>query len=203
MKSINGSVPIAAETMASYRQKGVSPLELWHGSAVLGSNFSTNALTVDTLFFMPFVVPVAADIDQIMFEVTTVGGAGAAARCGIYEGTSKTNIYPTKLVVDSGEIDTSGATGVKKTSISKTLRGDNLYWFAFVQKNTAPATTLRVVQPGGCWVLGLSPTLGASAGFVGLSVAFTYAALPDPAPASLAGYNGAVPCVAVRYVAGS
>lgn len=198
-----GSVSASGETMAAFRQRGTTPIEVWYGGGIITSNVTTNALSGNTLYLAPFVVPYAVDIDQIMFEVTTVGNTGAVARAGIYNATSKTNIYPTSLVVDGGEFatDAGGGTGVKKATIAKSLLANSLYWFAWVQNNVSPLTTIRVAQAGGCQVIGLAPTLGASAGFVGLSVAFTYAALPDPAPANMAGYSGALPVVAVRLVA--
>jgi len=72
------------------------------------------ASIADTLYMMPFFVPVQMEIESLgIYSVVTAGGGGAVARLGIYK--QYTNGYPGDLICEgNGTIDVS-TTGYNKS----------------------------------------------------------------------------------------
>ncbi len=180
---------------------GATPFERWYplgapSFGVGGGNFSVGTFSLGQLIALPFASPRGATIDRLAFEVTVGGGAGAKARTGIYQATSATNIYPSALIVDGGEFDTT-TTGVKAATVSVTLEPDILYWAVFLSGTAAP--TIRRLDITGVW-LGVPSTMGANAGN-GVQVAQAYGALPNPYTAGGIIQSATQPLVAARYSA--
>lgn len=141
---------------------------------------TTGALSgwANTLRAFPLYVPRAVTLDQIAAEVTTAV-ASSEMRLGIYN--KGVNLYPGSLLLDAGAVATT-STEIKAISIGQAL-SPGLYWVVAV---ASAAISLRgmgsFVGPMGL----LSTNLGTPN--CGWTVAFTYAALPDPFPAAAAQY---------------
>ncbi len=133
---------------------------------------STLAVSANTLYAIPFICGTEDRIaDRIAMNATT--GSAGNARLGIYDDTG--NLYPNNLILDAGTVDTTSA-GVKTITISQTLYADKLYWLAIVLNATPILRALgntSIFHP-----LGITSTLGVMN--TQWSVAFTYAALPNP-----------------------
>jgi len=134
--------------------------------------------------FWPMWFPETVCIDRLAFYNCTAIGGGLA-RCGIYLGKRSGSLtqlhYPDRLIVDGGEMDCS-TTGLKETSFNPPLilSGPQIYWTAFLGNS-------RSLQP---WMrsYGGSGYLNAEADeYPGLvKTGYSYGALPDPAPSSMA-----------------
>lgn len=157
---------------------------------------STASFSNNLLRAIPFRAPSrGGTIDQLAFNVTTL--IAGNARIGAYRSTSKSNLYPSTRIADSGDIST-GAAGVKTYATSITLEPGELIWIVLV--NSA-ATSMRSVPVGGLEaVYGVDATMPTTPG-VGVSVAHAYAALPATFTAGGAALVVAVPALAVRMSA--
>lgn len=183
-----------AYDVSGYRSKG-STLNQWYSSPNTGTALTTGAGTVNVLRAIPFVVSKVMTVDQMAINVTTVGAGGAGtARVGIYADNG--NNYPGALVVDAGTAVTT-STGVKTFTTGLPVDIDpGLYWLAYVHGNSTTAPTVRAFAVASMTpILGYASTLPTNAQF-GWSVAFTYAALPNPFTAGGAAIT-AVPIWAV------
>lgn len=185
--------------LASFRQAGTSPLEVWYVANLGGATaLTTGAPTANVLRAMPFIAPArGGTLDRLAFNVTTL--LAGNARLALYEATSDSNIYPSaRRFVSAANIST-GSAGVKSETISVALTPGRLYWIALV---TSAAPTLRCLAVGGVSpLLGLSSALG-TAPNVGLSVAFSFAAPPDPFPSGAAFITAVpIPALACRFSA--
>lgn len=162
-----------------------------------GSDFTTGNPSANILRAIPFLAPGRiAKITQIAFNVTTL--LAGNARIGIYDSVSDTNIYPNKLLVDSGDISTN-SNGVKTFNTAITLTPGKMYWMAFVN---SVASTLRCGAVAGSTVPLLLPddaSLGTTRSH-GLQVAHAYAALPSTFTAGATFITGVpIPCLAYRF----
>ncbi len=183
-----------AYDVSGYRTKG-STLNQWYTSPNTGTALTTGAGTVNVLRAIPFVVSKVMTIDQMAINVTTAGAGGTGnARVGIYADNG--NNYPGALVVDAGAAVTT-STGVKTYTTGLPVTIDpGLYWLSYVHDNATTAPTMRAFAVASMTpVLGYASTLPTNAQF-GWSVAFTYAALPNPFTAGGAAIT-AVPIWAV------
>ena len=146
---------------------------------------------------MPFIAGRGGTIDRIAVNVTTLAASGVM-RCGIYDSTSDTNLYPNALILDSGELSTA-STGVKSATVSQALTAGKLYWFVTLTGTAAP--TLRALAATDLHsIFNLDNTLGTAPGRY-LQVALAYGALPSTFTASASVTTGTVPAVFVRYSA--
>ena len=190
-----------------FRVVGTSPLERYYFA---GQNAPVALITgsgaTGTLRAFPFVSPRGGTLDRLAIAVTTGAGAGGVARWGIYTATSTTNVYPSALVVDAGEVDVTSI-GVKSQTISVALSSSTLYWFVYI--GGVSAATIRFLNANGCW-----PFLGYSNAFdsagvanlnpgVGLTVAQAYGALPGtyPAGATVIVNDVGIPAIGCRFSA--
>jgi hypothetical protein len=157
------------------------------------SALGTGSFTLNTLYALPFIAPMRpANVDQIDLEVTS--GATGNGRLGIYKNKNEGSIYPGALAYRSSSLALSNA--IISAVPTKTLTPGELYWLAICLSAT---NTLRAFGQ-----IASLPTLGMlRTGVVwntGISVAFTYAALPDPFPASGAHMtNATVPVMRRSY----
>lgn len=157
-------------------QRGTTPTENWYSGLANQTAYATSAMDVDNLRARPFVVGRAGYIDRIAFELTTAGGAGSVARCGIYKATSKYNLYPRDLLIDGGEFACDGSTGVKSTTVNLYLP-EGLYYLACLAGVSAPTLRFSVVGSVPSF-LGCPNTIGANI-YVSVNVAKAYGALPS------------------------
>ena len=144
----------------------------YYGPVGMVGGAATLAITANNLYAVPFLVQRTTTWDRIALQVTTGGIATTTARLGIYN--DGTNLYPGTLVVDAGTVAVD-STGVKAATISQQLQ-PGLYWLAFVSDG-APVIRRTGTVPWG--LLGVDGT-ELTAQDALWTVAFTYAALPDP-----------------------
>lgn len=200
--SLDRAVESLGRDIEYYRSAGATTNRYMVAGQQNCTALTTGAPAIDTLFAMPFCSPRGGTLDRLQFNVTTVGGAGSVARCGIYTNSGASLIYPNALVVDGGQHDTSavGGTGVKSATIDVDLDPGELYWFVYLCGTAAP--TVRGINPAACFPLfGLDSTIGTAPG-VGLSVAQAYGALPATFTASGTVLTTApIPVVVARYSA--
>ena len=188
---------IPARDITYFRQVGTSPLEAWYSNQTTALAPGAATLADDTLMAVPFVVGRGCTIDRIGMEVTLLGVL-SKARIGIYNATSPVNLYPSSLVVDSGELDTTSA-GVKSATISQVLK-PGLYWLAHLSDSTGGLATVRTIGGAGCFpIFGTASTLPTESD-LGLTVAQAYGALPSTFTASASTIDSTTdfPIIAVR-----
>lgn len=158
------------------RKEGTSQYEAWYTSPTTGTALTTGAIVANRLYAIPFVVPKQIKIDRIAINVTT--NSTGNARLGIYDDSG--SLYPTRLIIDAGEITTS-TTGVKSITLSNLVLMPGLKWLVVVG-NGGP--TLRSFAVASMLpVMGFASTLPTAAN-LGLYVSFTYAALPTTFPST-------------------
>lgn len=113
--------------------------------------------------------------DRIGINVTFAGGAGAAARLGIYRVDPDT-YYPTGLVLDAGAVDCT-ILGLREITINQILeRG----WWLLTTLNNDITISMSYNQQGISPLGGVGPINLVNYGW---SVAQAYGALPNPFPA--------------------
>lgn len=176
-----------------WQQAGTSVLECWYPSmCMMAVAFGTGAPAINTLIAMPFMSPCGGVLDNFGFNCTAAGGATSKARAGIYANKSDTDLFPTTRLFDSGEFDCStGHTGTKTANPSLTIQPGVLYWFAYLCGTAAP--TIRTLSLSNCYpIFGISTAIGSAPG-IGVTVAQTYGALPDPFTTTAAAVLTAVP----------
>jgi hypothetical protein len=164
---------------SSYRHAGGSGLEAWYLAGYpLTGGLTLAAPSANVLRAYPFVAPARrATVDRLGFRVTTL--AAGNGRVGLWENTADDNLYPSSLLADSGALSTA-TTGAKSATVSVPLVSGQLYWLSYL--SDAAATLLAMSSFGFSTVLG-QPSDLAVQDQVGISVAFTYAALPSTFPA--------------------
>lgn len=143
---LNSQGILKTPSQSSYIQRGTSPMTIWYTGAQNQTAFLVAVAPITSRFLWPIMISRPVTLSKISFEVTTGGGAGSVARCGLYRSTSTTNIYPSTLVVDGGEQDTSGI-GVKTTSDLSIKLSAGLYYGCYQSGVAAP--TVRVAPPAG------------------------------------------------------
>lgn len=151
------------------------------------TTLTTFTVTVNVLYGMPFYVPTTTTYTAISIEVTTLS-VGNHCRLGIYNDSTGA---PGGLVLDAGTILTT-TTGGKSIVISQSLSA-GWYWLALVSDSSVPV--LRAYSQTNA-LAALGYTSGTdTTNHVGVSVAFTYAALPNPFTAGSALMTTAAPRV--------
>lgn len=169
----------------------------------------TSAFTNGEIRVWPFIVGRSGTCDLIEFEVVGSGGTTARSRVAIYENASRTRLYPTTLVVETGEIDTSGApASLKATTVSAALVAGTLYWAAYATNSGTPV--LRTLAAGSQFAF--VDTNAAAGGakmqiFNGFTFNKAYAAFPatfhaagtGTAGTSAVALSGIVPLVSIHF----
>lgn len=178
-----------------FMQRGTTPLEVWYGCGLQNHTaMGTVAPGVDTFLAVPFVLSRGQTVDRIACEVTTLA-AGAVARIGIYRATSLKNLYPSNLVLDSGEIDCS-SNGVKAVTVSAFLsRG---VYYACVLEGVGSATFKGMSNVGVYSdIFGRASNLTTAQ--LHITLARAYGALPAAFPAGAAFAAAGIPLIALRF----
>jgi len=151
---------------------------IFGGMAVQAYDANTYSynVTLDVLVAAPIFVPTSLKAVSLGIYNNTAGG-GRAVRLGLYTNTAQGNLYPQNLLVDSGVIDLSLATGVHTAAISQSVSG--LVWVVALINVT---TTCAGLMGAACVpILGWANTLNDYAG-IGWTVAQAYGALPAVCP---------------------
>jgi len=155
-------------------------------NCIAGYDTGLLALNVDTLYAIPFIIESPATMDTIGFNITTPSVLGVM-RVGIYSNVSDSLLYPNALVKDFGVYDTTASNFNPVTAGSFVLQ-PGLYWLVMLPGTSAP-TVAALPTYESMQILGSSASLGIQDL---LTKAFSYAALPNPFPASAA-YSNARP----------
>lgn len=186
------------ETMASWRQRGVSPLEFWHTGNIILPNFGTIALTANAMFFIPYPSLKGGTLDRIQFETTNTPTATAKVRVGIYKGITDLGLWvPGGLLADFGEQTINAGPGLWPLTINQALADNTLYYLAIAANSVATQPIVRASQVG--FTDGFFGTTTLSSVIAAWRVAFTYAAFPTQPPGGTYTQIGGTPLVAVRY----
>jgi hypothetical protein len=198
---VNFSGSGAARDFNFFRQIGTTHDRRYLAGALLGNAHTTAAFATDALYAVPFWASRGCTLDRIGFNVVTPGVSGDVGRCGIYESTSETDLYPAALVLDGGEQDLS-LSGMLETTISQALAAGGLYWFVFL---ASAAVTITALQGGSQFpLLGYDNALTGTSAGIGWSVAQSYGSLPDPFPTGGSVHSmsvGPLPAIACRLSA--
>lgn len=178
-----------------FRQTGVAP-KRYYGPLESGSTPGTGALAANVLRALPFLEARGGAIDELVLDITV--GAAGSIRLGVYTTVSETNIYPSRLLLDTGN-QTVVSAGVRIINVNLNLE-PGLYWIAYIL-DVAP--TVRSIAAAGflATVFGRPETLGAETPSAQWSVARAFGALPDPFPAGAAPVQAAtlIPFIGVHY----
>lgn len=140
----------------------------------INGGWANQTLTANMLYATFLYVARAITIDRIAVWVSTADAVNPNIRLGIYNDGA--NLYPGTLLLDAGVVS-AATTGLKAIEISQALT-KGLYWVVAVSDGTPTlrATDANTMQ----WTpLGLDST-DITANLIGWTVAFTYAALPNP-----------------------
>jgi hypothetical protein len=183
-----------------FRQYGTSPVERYYVAGHYSGNLSSTAFSPDVLYAVPLVMPYRTRLDRVGIRV--LGGAGGAARIGIYNAANNVNLAPSALVFDSGAIDTT-ATGFNIKQVSWTLEGDKLYWMTLVF-NTGGMTIRSIPVAGTYPILGYDASLeaGSSSAGMGWSGSSTFGAMPPTFPDPVVNpSNSGLPAIGYRLAA--
>lgn len=133
---------------------------------------TTVAAVANTLYATPIFTPLAATVTVIGLEITAF--AAGNVRLGVYRDS---NGVPGALLLDAGAVGTGTPNGFKSIgSLSQALT-PGWYWLACVFDATP--TVRALTASGSMHALGFTSGTDTTI-HAGWSVAFTYAALPDP-----------------------
>jgi len=150
----------------------------------LSTNTTTLVVTQDVLYASPLWVRAPVTITAISIEATA--GAGNNVRLGIYRDSAG---QPGALVIDAG----ATVIGIGSNSIAiSTLLAPGLYWLACVLNGGSTVRALANSTGNAIQTLGFTTNTDTIL-HVGVSVAFVYAALPDPFTGGSALNTGAMP----------
>lgn len=177
----------------SYFQTGTSPLNVVYIGAANQTALTTLSFAKNTLVAYPVVIGGGVSVDTLYVEATAVV-ANAVGRVGIYKNTDDSTIYPSSLIVESGEVALATAV-VRSVSVSAQLP-PGLYWFATLCGTANP--TLRSINAGGMTHLcGLKSDLTRQFYY---TVSQTYGAMPTTFTASATfEATNAAPAVGVHF----
>jgi hypothetical protein len=203
---MNGFTKFTAQVYAlrdfsSFRHAGGSSLERWYvGGMVVSKLITTGAPSANNLRAIPFVSPHrGGTLDRLAIQITS--GVAGNFRLGLYQNVEpmgSENLYPGKLLADSGSISTSG-TGVQSYTLSQALQPVSLYWLVLL--NSAAPTINCLPVDAVSFMLGVNSGLGLAMNW-GLLLSFAYAALPDPFSAGAVDQTTTpIPAIGYRFSA--
>lgn len=141
-EAISPGMPVVS---SAYGRKGVfSPAWSTYPS-------STQGLTADRLYLMPFKVDSAYDVNGFYVRMTASGAASTKARIGLYR--MKSDGQPGTLVCETADIDTSVAAAVLSPAVTQVRVNPGWYYVAIVSTGTptfvAYPTTAYCTSPLG------------------------------------------------------
>lgn len=129
----------------------------------IGTATVTTSIANNTLYAIPFIMPVGKTISKVAIHVNTAGGTNCRARLGCYVDNGST--YPNTLVSpngDAGEVALN-TTGVKEVASfgNWSLSAGVLYWLA-LNAQISGATPILAGTAGAWSPLGYEPTAASS-----------------------------------------
>jgi len=164
-------------------------------AGVLNLNLEPTAVSPgqNLLHAVPFYLPgVPNTVTKLGVKITT--GAAGNLRLGIYDNKGEDRLYPGKLILDAGSVDTS-STGVKTVTIRQDLpRG--LKWAAVLYSGGIAMSGFT--SAAATWAL-LGYSEDPSNRYTAIRVAYSYAALPNPYPAGGTEYCHLMPYVFLKF----
>lgn len=190
-------------TFMSYNRGAVGGGQTNYVNQPNGAALSTVTPAINTMIAAPFPVFEPLWVNELAFEVTTLGAA-SFTRIGIYSNKGAGQLYPANLVVDGGSQDTN-TTGLKQTTYTGNgvIKLDvGIYWMAYVTSIVAPV--VRAVAAIETW-----PLLGWSEAAppvyrTSVTFAFTFAAFPANFPTTTPAYaSAAIPVILMQSAAPS
>jgi len=143
----------------------------YYTTALVGAT-ATLALTANTMYAWPFIVPRKSKYDRMNINVTTAA-SGTRVRLGLY---TNEGLYPKGLITDAGELDT-GTTGSKDALIDVTLE-PGLYWIVLLSSGAPTLGGIAVADTFG--VLGQSNVYATANN--SWRITYTYGVLPQIFP---------------------
>jgi hypothetical protein len=166
-----------------FRQYGTAPVEAWYMAGLVSSgglsDDTSGLFDANRLYAVPFYTGKGGKIDGAAFRVVSGHAATRVARIGLYSNTSDSELYPFQLVQDFGEQDCSTAS-VKSTAATCVLPEDSIMWAVYV-KNHGSVAIRTIIRDDLYPCYGIDSAFGTNPGH-GITVAFTYAALPQNFP---------------------
>ncbi len=144
---------------------------LFNSSIGVGA-VTTLVTSANVLYATPIFTPLAATITTIGIEVTAF--ATGNVHLGMYHDSAG---VPGSLLFDAGAVSTGTANGFKSIGSLSQALSPGWYWLACVFDATP--TVRALTAAGGMHALGFTSGTDTTI-HGGWSVAFTYAALPDP-----------------------
>lgn len=163
---------------------------------------STTSPATDTLWALPFLVPITTKYDILTFSITTAA-ASSHARAGIYRDNG--SFYPGALVYETASIDTS-TIGAKDSTITAGVQvfPPGLYWLSIVFELTG--LQIHTLGSTGTHFALLGHASNNVTPAYGYSVAHPFGALPNPYTAGASvlaaapGMGNPVPAILLRAV---
>lgn len=144
-------------------------------NAMNSLTFTTAALSANTLYAFPFVIPSGATVNEVAIFATTIT-TPTNIRLGIYDNVSDNTLYPSGAVWKSSQLSTAATGKLTDTPTELYLERGKLYWGTIV---TDTNFTVRAVGLASLWpIYGTDNNFGTSQS-VGVSYSFTYGTLPD------------------------
>lgn len=153
----------------------------------------TGVLGIDALRSTPFLVTRTGVINRIGFNVTTGGGGGSIARCGVYA-SDPSSYMPTVMLADSGSFDTT-TTGFKSAAVSIAVTAGQILWLVYTA-GVAAATISSVASGMHLGILGASSS---ALYYNSLTVGLAHGALPATWPGGSAPNTSSGPAILIRY----
>ncbi|NJO65020.1 MAG: hypothetical protein HC836_44995 [Richelia sp. RM2_1_2] len=177
------------------------PINSFITNALVSTAVTTQLLSSNVLRAAPFVISSKTTINRLVFSVTTAGSTNSATIVGLYSNKilSIGDDYPYQLLASSGVQDSAAAT-VKTTDITPVILNPGIYWVAYNCNEVGTEPTLRGVNQGALFALGVDAGLGTNTQQCIISIAKTYdGTLPAtfPSGATLVS-NTSIPILAMR-----
>jgi hypothetical protein len=117
----------------------------WWYAAETHTTPTAAAAALNRHYTTPVWLPGGFTIERLAVEVTTLGGAGAVVRAGLYADDYLGEPgLPGSLLLDAGTVS-STSTGVKEWTVSELITTPGWYWLSVVAQ--VAACSLRTVQP--------------------------------------------------------
>jgi hypothetical protein len=154
----------------------------YYSPSLVAGQRSANNLTQAIDHFVPLILRRSVTVDRLALYNTTA--VTVNFRLGIYADNG--GGHPGSLLVDSGQITTSGSAGDNVATISQALTANTLYWLAFNVDTTAQFETIANVSGASglhADVADFATVAQPALGFIIHSAARAYAAFPSTASA--------------------
>lgn len=168
----------------------------WYGPAVPGAVFASLNATLNTDIFAPFLCRKTTTFDRI--AIYNTGAVTQNIRLGIYQDNGGGR--PGALIVDAGQVTTSGAAGDNAATISQSLTGGVLYWLAMNPDATIAVQGLTPATSGiaeGMMDFALPAASTFGVGMATVVNSRAYGAYPNPADA-IDGVITTIPFIRLR-----